>query len=200
VVALRKRVTDRLTTEEFLVWDSGDRSGRRWQLRDGVPEAMAPTTQAHGAIQSELGALLRNHLLAAGDRCRVISAPGVIPRVRAGENVRIPDLGVTCTPADHERFMIEPVLLIEILSPSNAEQTWENVWAYTTIPSVTEILVLSSTAMAAELLRRGTDGSWPERTTELGAKDTLHLASIDFELPLAAAYRTAAVGASPRPA
>ncbi|HEX5326664.1 MAG TPA: Uma2 family endonuclease [Acetobacteraceae bacterium] len=83
MVALRKRATDRLTTDEFLAWDSGDRSGRRWQLRDGVPEAMAPPTQAHGAIQSELSRLIGNHLLAAGDKCRVIGAPGVVPRVRA---------------------------------------------------------------------------------------------------------------------
>lgn len=191
MVALRKRATDRLTTDEFIAWDSGDRSGRRWQLRDGVPEAMAPTTQAHGAIQAELGALIRNHLLAAGDRCRVISAPGVVPRVRAADNVRIPDLGVTCSPADRGRFMDQPVLLIEILSPSNTEQTWENVWAYTTIPSVTEILVISSTSVAAELLRRNSDGSWPEQTTELGDGEMLRLTSIGFELALSAAYRTA---------
>ena len=147
MVALRKRVSDRLTTAEFLVWDSGDRSGRRWQLRDGTPEAMAPATEAHGAIQSELAALIRNHLLASGDRCRVITEPGIVPRVRAAENVRIPDLAVTCSRPGGDRLLAEPVLVIEILSPSNAEETWENVWAYTTIPSVTEILVVSSTAI-----------------------------------------------------
>jgi len=192
MVALRKRVTDRLTTEEFLVWDSGDRSGRRWQLRDGVPEAMAPTTQGHGAIQNELGRLIGNHLL-AGDRCRVISNPGVVPRIRAAENVRIPDLGVTCAPPGPDRLMPDPVLLMDVLSPSNTEQTWENVWAYTTIPSLTEILVISSTAIAAELLRRNADGSWPAETTELGVGETLRLTSIGFEMPLEAAYRTSGV-------
>lgn len=42
--------------------------------------------------------------------------------------------------------MSDPVLLMEILSPSDAQQTWANVWAYATIPSVTEILVVSGTA------------------------------------------------------
>ncbi|HSU04547.1 MAG TPA: Uma2 family endonuclease [Acetobacteraceae bacterium] len=195
MVALRKQAIDRLTVAEFLVWDSGDRSGRRWQLRDGAPEAMAPATEAHGAILSELGALIRNHLLAAGDRCRVITEPGVVPRVRAANNFRIPDLAVTCAPPSRERMIAEPVLLIEILSPSNTDETWDNVWAYTTIPSVTEILVLSSTAIRAELLRRGTDGSWPEQATELAGPDPLHLASIGLELPLASAYRTTTLAA-----
>jgi Uma2 family endonuclease len=194
MVALRKRLTDRLTAAEFLVWDSGDRSGRRWQLRDGVPEAMAPTTRPHGAIQSELARLIGNHVLAAGDRCHVISEPGITPRVRSAENVRIPDLAVTCTPPSAERLVSEPVLVIEILSPSNAEETWENVWAYTTIPSVTEILVISSTAIEAELLRREPDGSWPPAATLIGLGDMLQLDSIAMSLPLSAPYRTSGVG------
>ncbi len=126
MVALRKPVGG-MTVAEFLAWDSGDRSGRLWQLRDGVPEAMAPTTEAHGAIQGELAALIRNHLIQAGSPCRVIIDAGVVPRVRSEDNVRIPDLAVTCAPASRERLLADPVLLIEILSPSNADQTRANV-------------------------------------------------------------------------
>ena len=46
-----------MTLDEFLAWDSGDRSGRTWQLIDGEPVAMAPGSDAHGAIQSEIGAV-----------------------------------------------------------------------------------------------------------------------------------------------
>lgn len=190
MVALRKQPPPAMTVEEFLAWDSGDRSGRLWQLRDGAPEAMAPATEAHGAIQAELGALIRNHLLHTGRPCRVVTTPGVVPRVRASMNVRIPDLAVTCAPPGRERLLSEPVLVIEILSPSNAEQTWANVWAYTTIPSVTEILVVSSTAVRAELLVRGSDGTWPRGAETLGPDATLRLDSIDLTLPLAVLYRT----------
>jgi hypothetical protein len=72
MVALRKEPTDHLSLAEFLAWDSGDRSGRHWQLCDGVPVAMAPAAEADGAIQAELGALIRNHLLESGSRCRVM--------------------------------------------------------------------------------------------------------------------------------
>ncbi len=193
MVALRKPRLARMTVDEFLAWDSGDNSGRLWQLRDGVPEAMAPTTEAHGAIQGELGRLIGNHLLQARPQCRVIVDAGVVPRMRSAENARIPDLAVTCAPPGRERLMSDPVLLVEILSPSNAEQTWANVWAYATIPTVTEILVISSTEIRAELLRRGPDGNWPASPDVIGGGDMIHLQTIGFEQPLASAYRTTAL-------
>jgi Uma2 family endonuclease len=79
------------------------------------------------------------------------------------------------------------VLQIEILSPSNRSETWTNVWAYTTIPSMQEILVLHSTAVRAEMLRRDADGNWPERPEVLEG-GTLELLSIGLQLPLATPY------------
>ena len=190
MAAPRRKSSDHLSVPEFLAWDSGDRSGRRWQLCDGVPVPMAPATEQHGAIQAELGALIRNHLFEAGSRCRVIAEPGVVPRVRAADNFRIPDLAVTCGPPANERLLSEPVVLVEILSPSNADETWANVWAHTTMPSVAEIVVISSTEVAAQLLFRAADGSWPEQATQIGRGDELVLPSIGLRLPLIAAYRT----------
>ena len=43
----------------------------------------------------------------------------IVPGVRASRNRRVPDLGVTCAPP-------EPILLIEILSPSNEAETRTN--------------------------------------------------------------------------
>ena len=63
--------------------------------------------------------------------------------------------------------LCDPVLLIEILSPGNQAETWVNVWAYTTIPSVREIVVFRTTAVGALMLRRNADGNWPDRPTEV---------------------------------
>jgi Uma2 family endonuclease len=46
-------------------------------------------------------------------------------------------------------MVADPVLVIEIPSPSNEVETWANIWAYTTIPTVTEILIVSSTKIEA---------------------------------------------------
>lgn len=195
MVALRTHAPTRMTLDEFLAWDPHDPSGRAWQLIDGEPAAMAPGTDAHGSIQAEIAALLRNHLLERRSPCRVVTEPGIVPHVRANRNYRVPDLGVTCAPPTHGAMIQDPVLLIEILSPSNEAETWSNIWAYTTIPSVTEILAVRSTRIEAEYLQRGPDGAWPKEPEMIRAGGTLTLHSIGFAVPLAALYRTTALTA-----
>jgi Uma2 family endonuclease len=112
--------------------------------------------------------------------------------VRADWNVRVPDVSVTCTQQDADEALLrEPLVLIEILSPSNRSDTWANVWSYTTIPSVWEILVLHSGEVRADLLRRQEDGAWPDNPLALTLGNDVTLESIDFSAPLAAFYRTA---------
>ena len=87
-------------------------------------------------------------------------------------------------------MMPEPLILIEILSPTNETETWANVWTYLTIPTVMEVLVVNSTRVEAELLRRNADGTWPEVPVRIEPEDALSLDSIGFSVPLAMLYRT----------
>ncbi len=177
-----------MTVAEFLAWDAP--GVNRWQLVDGEPVAMAPTSRTHGMIQNEIGRLIGNHLADAGGYCAVASAPGVIPQVAANENFLIPDLAVTCTRYETEEYdLSNPVLIIEVLSPSNRAQTRRNVWSFATIPSLKEILILSSTAIRAELLRRNDAGHWPAAPLIIEDGD-IHLDSIGFTVALASIYRT----------
>src|SRR5208337_3162725 len=171
MVALRKHVPARMTLTEFLSWDPADPAGRAWQLIDGEPVAMAPASETHAALQGEIGRRIGNHLIDGGGPCRLLSQPGIVPRVRANRNFRIPDFGVTCAPPALGLMAADPILLIEVLSPSNEAETRANIWAYTTIPSVREILAVNSTRIEAELLRRNADGSWPEEPDILTASD-----------------------------
>jgi Uma2 family endonuclease len=193
MVALRQHAPARMTLPEFLSWDAADPSGVSWQLVDGEPVVMAPGSETHAALQGEIGRLLGNHLVEQGGPCRLLGQPGIVPRVRSHSNFRVPDLGVTCSAPSLGLMVPDPILLIEILSPSNEAQTRANIWAYTTIPSVREILAVHSTRMEAELLRRSPDGSWPQDPDILTAGDTLTLASIGFATKLAAFYRTTAL-------
>lgn len=175
-----------MSVDEFLNWDSGD--ALKYELVDGEPRAMAPTNRTHGVVHGELARLIGNHLRANGSPCDVVIEPGVIPHLFAAHNMRVPDLGVTCTSYETEQAALpEPVLLVEILSPSNQAKTWTNVWTYTSIPSVWEILVLRTDRIAAELLRRSADGSWPERTIVV-TEGELTLDSIGFHVPIAELY------------
>ena len=177
-----------MTVAEFLDWP-GDGSGRTFELVDGELRPMTPGSPTHGTIQMQLGALILNELAAVGSRCKVVCTPGVITARHAHMNMRVPDLGITCAPdAPGDRALPDPVVLIEILSPSNAVHTWDNVWAYTTIPSVREIVVVHSTRIAGELLRHRADGRWPDRPEQIGADGILRLESIGCACPLRAAY------------
>ncbi len=131
-----------MTAEQFAEW-AGDGTGRRFQLIDGEPVAMAPTSLVHGAIQTAVGRRLSEHLERIASPCRVIDAPGVQPRAGAATNVRIPDLAVTCGSLN-DRYMAEPVVVIEILLPSNQRETYEAVRAYVSLSSLREVVVVSS--------------------------------------------------------
>ncbi len=180
----------RMTVHEFLEWPD-DPTGALWQLVDGEPTMMAPASDMHNTIQGNLGTLLDIHLQQARPGCRVVPAAGIRPYVRRDYNVRIPDLAVTCTPARRGVHLTpDPILAVEILSISNHAETWSNVWTYCTIPSLQEILVVRSTEVAAELLRRDPDGSWPERFAPIGK--TIELHSIGASFALAASYRNVA--------
>jgi Uma2 family endonuclease len=186
MAALPKLAPSRMTIEEFLDW-SGDGSGQKFELVDGEPRAMAPASVPHGIIQANIAGILRTHLI--GSRCYVVVEPGVIPRVRSDANMRVPDLGVSCEVSNvGQRALSEPTLVIEILSPSKESETRENVWAYTTIPTVREILLIRSTRIAAELIRRGADGIWPSNPQPIEADAALFLESLDFSCRLATIY------------
>ena len=85
---------------------------------------MAPASTIRGFLQNELGSLIRNHLRGTASGCEVVANPGVVPRLLSEHNVRIPDLAVTCSPlAAGQATLLDPGLLIEILSPSNQAKT-----------------------------------------------------------------------------
>jgi Uma2 family endonuclease len=180
-----------MSVAEFLAWHPGD--GRRWQLVDGEPRAMAPANTVHAYLQAELGALIRNHLRASGSPCDVFANPGVVPATMSAHNMRISDLAVGCPPfGATQAFLANPVLIVEILSPSNRADTWANVWAYTTIPSVQEIFILRADAVAADLLRRPPDGNWPDQPAVV--ETDLVLDSIGLQLTLDALYARTPLG------
>jgi Uma2 family endonuclease len=179
-----------MTVDQFLEWEPDDRSGALWQLRDGEPEMMAPASDRHGSIQSELAYLITTHLRERSSPCRVVTAPGIVPAERSEDNCLVPDLGITCAPPTGEHLMHEPLVLIEILSPTNVSRTRENIRAYRTIPGVQEIVLLHSSAIVVEILRRGADGTWPQQPDVVDAGGELRLDSISFVAPLRDAYRT----------
>jgi Uma2 family endonuclease len=167
-----------MTAEEFMNWP-GDGTGRRYQLIDGELVAMAPPATRHARLLSRIDRRLGAHLERTRPECETLITPGVQPRADAARNVRSPDLVVSCD-RDEGKFVEAPVLIVEILSPSNARETREAVRACLSIPSLLEVLILSSEAVVAEILTRDGAGHWPAEPERSGPGDTFRLDSLGF--------------------
>ncbi|HUN38951.1 MAG TPA: Uma2 family endonuclease [Acetobacteraceae bacterium] len=183
---------DQMTLQEFLAWDAPGPG--QWQLIDGVPVAMAPASRAHGRLQTVIAGLIDSHLEASGSPCVALTNPGIVPAFQASRNFCIPDLAVTCAETDNDPAGLHhPVLVIEILSPSNHAETWRNVRAYMLIDSVREILVIHTASVRVDLLQRRADGVWPEDVTPI-TQGAFPLASIGLNVLLSELYRRSGVG------
>jgi Uma2 family endonuclease len=84
-------------------------------------------------------------------------------------------------------MVIEPVLVVEVLSPSTGQvDRWRKVADYRTLPSVQEILVVFSDERRVEVQRRTPDG-W--RVEDLIGQAEIALSCCDAPIPLDAVYR-----------
>lgn len=179
----------RMLVAEFLAWKGGE-TGIIYELVNGVIRAQDAASDTHGTIQGRLATLITLHLDKHRPGCRLVVAPGVKPRLLAHWNHRVPEMAVTCQPTRAGvRHIPDPILIVEILSPSNVVDTWGNIALYASLPSVAEILIVESESVGAEILRRQADGSWPQSPEAIAADGSIRLDSIGLEVPLAEAYR-----------
>jgi Uma2 family endonuclease len=174
-----------VTADEFLASTVRLGPGKH-QLIDGVIVAMAPASPTHGTIQARLAILVGNHLMAHRPQCRVMTEAGVKPRVRGRTNICVPDLLVTCgaPPTPGVGLVDEPILIIEVLSPSNDDETESAIRSCASIPSVKQMLVVDSSRRFAEVWRRGTDGAWPVDPEAINGNGTVRLDCMDLSLSL----------------
>ena len=156
--------------------------------------AMAPAGRAHGRLQTVIARLIDSHLENSDSPCVALTNPGIVPTFQASRNFFIPDVAVTCSETDTDPAALHhPVLVVEILSPSNHAETWRNIRAYMLTDSVREILVIHTASVRVELLLRHADGSWPDDVTPITQGD-FSLASIGLNVPLSVLYRRSGVG------
>ena len=173
---------ERMTLAEFLQWDDG--TDRRYELLDGLAMMMAPSLEAHGELAAALAAEIRARVKAS---CRVIREAGIALPERA-DTYHVADLAVTCAPREPgRRMVVEPVLVVEVLSPSTGEvDRWRKVADYRTLPSVREIVVAFSDERRVEVQRRAPDG-W--RVEDLIGQAEMTLLCCDAPVALEAVYR-----------
>jgi len=174
-----------MTLAEFLRWDDG--TDRRYELVDGQVLAMAPPSQPHGTIVHSIGRRIGNTLKLP---CRVVGEAGLVVPGR-GDTFYVADLVVTCEPPQPIQRVAEPILIVEVLSPSTeTHDRGDKLRDYWLIESVQEILLVSSRQKRAEHWLRG-KGVWTVREWIGGG--AIPLRSVDVELSFDDIYQGVAL-------
>lgn len=179
----------RMTADQFMDWDGGGLLGKL-ELVNGEVRAISPASGTHSLIQANLAGLIWAHLRANELPCRIGTEAPVQPNFNSNDNVRAPELAVTCAPPSKSKLFPAPVLVVEVLSPGNQKDTWETVYALSTIPELAEVAVIDSERIAFWVLKRDANGHWPRERGEpvTDASATLRFDSIGASFALSEVY------------
>jgi Uma2 family endonuclease len=177
------------TLEEYFELERS--SEEKWEYWDGDVFCMSGASLAHNQITTNLIAEARLRLRERG--CRVFG-PGMRVKVPAYPVYRYPDMSALCGEPEIERaggleILINPVLLVEVLSPSSeAFDRGDKFTYYQSIPTFSEYLLVAQHRPHVSQFVRGEGGVWTfVEYNELTA--AVRCASVPCELPLAEIYR-----------
>jgi Uma2 family endonuclease len=181
-----------MSLDEFLAWER--EQPERHEFDGFTVTAMTGASMAHVKITMNLAFALRQGLRGTG--CRPFSSDA---KVIAGGSVRYPDVSVTCQPmADRDDIVPEPVLVVEVLSPSTERvDRGRKKFDYFATPSIRQYAIVEQDERRVDLYTRAEAG-W---TNEVITGDlVLKLSSIGVELRLDTVYEDTELDATRRQA
>ena len=171
----------RMSAADFLAWDACQTF--RHEFVQGEVFAMAGAGEAHVTLALNIAMALRQHL--AGTPCRTFISDMKL-RVEAADAFFYPDVMVSCSAADTVDPLVkrEPLLLVEVLSPSTAGfDRGDKFAAYRLLPSLREYLLVDPQSRRCDVYRLGERGLWTLHPVEPG--QGLLLASVALDLSAA---------------
>ncbi len=182
----------RMTDEEYLAIER--QAETKSELRDGVMVAMSGASLPHNRLVANLVGLLWQQL--KGSSCSVCPSDMRV-HVPATGLYTYPDALVACGEPElrdgHFDTLLNPVLLIEVLSPSTA--AWDRgskLAQYQTIASLAEVLLVAQDEPRIEQHVRAGAG-WTSSVVT-GLESRLALPSLGLELALAEVYDKVPLG------
>jgi len=176
-----------VTISAFDAFLDGQAEDGLWELVAGRIVAMTDPTERHEQIVANIGAPLKLAMDARG--CRAYFG-GM--RIQLSDDARgldkpRPDLLVRCGPASLRSFVTDPLVVVEVLSPSTIDtDRGEKLRFYKRLPTLRHIVLVYQDQMRAEHYRRG-DVGW-DLETLVKPEDCLVFEAVRFEMPLATAY------------
>lgn len=180
-------VKQHATRDEYLRFDTN--SPQKHEFYRGKIFAMSGGTFNHSGIALNIATTLRNQL--RGTSCQPMNSDMRITTPSGLDTY--PDISVFCNEpelSDNNCTLRNPVLLIEVLSPSTSSyDRGDKFWHYRSIPSLTDYVLVDSESVHVEHYQRQNKDEWLLHTyTQLS--DTLHLKSVKTMLSLEAIYES----------
>lgn len=172
-----------ITVEEYL---AGETDGDvRHEYIYGEVYAMAGSSDRHNQISGNIFVKLFTGLRGSKD-CQVFMTD---MKLQADElTFYYPDVFVACDRPD-PYFRREPVLIVEVLSPSTQRaDRHEKLAVYQQIPTLREYVIVAQDKMLIELHRRATNGEWTKEVFN-ESSEAFDLLSIEANFTLPEIYR-----------
>lgn len=179
--------------EEYLTFERAAFERHEWL--DGLIYAMAGESPAHSIIGANL--ITAFNIQLRGTPCRVFSPNmKVYSRLPTDQTSKglfsYPDGLIVCGPPrfhdEHRDVIINPQVIIEVLSPSTERyDRGEKFARYQQNAALTDYLLVAQRYPSLEHYHRQTDGSW-KYVAETSLTGSLDIAAIDCRLALAEVY------------
>ena len=173
---------NRLSVPDYLAGEDG--ADIRHEYIDGQLYAMTGASDRHGLITGNILAALRP--LIRGTPCQLFANDMKVRLNISRQDIfYYPDLLLSCDPTDRETYYrSRPCLLVEVLSDSTARiDSREKLFAYQTIPSLKEYLLVSQATRLVQIYRRRQD--WARESCTQGS---ITLDCLAYDLPLEVIY------------
>jgi Uma2 family endonuclease len=191
--------TPTVSPEEYLVRERA--AEYRSEYLAGGVRSMTGASRRHNRIAMNAGVLL--HAQLRGGPCEPFMSDMRVKVERTGAYF-YPDVVMACGDSrledEHEDTLLNPVLIVEVLSPSTADYDHTAKWEhYRRIPTLLDYLLLSQDEPRVERYARQSEGLWLFSETA-GLDAVLQLESIGCTLALSEVYeRVLSSGASVHP-
>jgi Uma2 family endonuclease len=176
-----------VTPEEYLTFERA--AEYKGEYFDGEILAMTGASRKHNLIAGNIYSELRRKF--RGRPCEAYISDMRV-RIQGANLYTYPDVVAACGEPEFEDAevdtLLNPVLIVEVLSKSTASYDREEKFGYyRTIPSLTEYLLVSQDECHAVQYVRQSDGRWMLTDYRL-MEDVLQLDSVDCRLPLVDIY------------
>jgi Uma2 family endonuclease len=162
--------------EDYLAWEAAQTE--RHEYINGEVFNMAGAEDRHVTVTLNVAMALRQHL--TGSSCRVFLQDMKV-QAEASNAFFYPDVLVTCSAADRLSPLVkrEPVLLVEVLSPSTAAfDRGEKFAHYRGIASLAEYVLIELDSRRVDVYRKGADGLWVLHPFAAG--ESVHCRSVEL--------------------